>query len=108
MATRPKHVSQIRGIPKGEKRQQCSCYGEGRPDQLTFAQLETARQLQPTDLAREPMTPIRSKKILIGKKAIRQFLAKEDGSPVAWQTVQRYISWSMPAVIQGRCLVRLC
>ena len=46
--------------------------------------------------------PVRSTKILIGKEAIRQYLTKPDGSPVAWETVQRYMRWGMPAIYRGR------
>jgi len=46
-------------------------------------------------------TPVRSNKILIGREAIRHYIARHDGSPVAWKVVQRYLALGMPAVFEN-------
>ncbi len=46
-------------------------------------------------------TPVRSSKILIGREAIRHYIARYDGSPVAWKVVQRHIAFGMPAVFEN-------
>jgi len=44
------------------------------------------------------ITPVRSSKILIGREAIRHYIARHDGSPVTWKVVKGHIALGMPAV----------
>ncbi len=42
--------------------------------------------------------PNTSLNILIGRKAICQYIAKEDGSPISWKVVQKFIHMGMPCI----------